>query len=158
MIACAAGVADDVCVCPEMQLPATGAVDLELRILGPVRAVRAGRDLALGGPKQRAVLALLLVEAGRAVPAGYLVEALWRGGAPPGAAGTLRSYVSRLRTLLRPDAALVAQGGGYALAVKPDQLDASDLPRAFRTADLWLIHAADCRSRYSLRTCCGVRY
>jgi len=34
----------------------------------------------------------------------------------------------------------------------------SDLPRAFRTADLWLVHAADCRSRYSLRTCCGTRY
>lgn len=33
-----------------------------------------------------------------------------------------------------------------------------DLPRTFRTADLWLIHAADCRSRYALRTCCGVRY
>jgi len=33
-----------------------------------------------------------------------------------------------------------------------------DLPRAFRTAYLWSIHAADCRSRYSLRTCCGVRY
>ena len=35
---------------------------------------------------------------------------------------------------------------------------AIDLPRAFRTADLWLIHAADCCSRYSLWTCCGVRY
>jgi hypothetical protein len=34
----------------------------------------------------------------------------------------------------------------------------ADLPRAFRTADLWLIHAADCCSRYSLWTCCGVRY
>jgi hypothetical protein len=33
-----------------------------------------------------------------------------------------------------------------------------DLPRTFRTADLWLIHAADCCSRYSLWTCCGVRY
>ena len=33
-----------------------------------------------------------------------------------------------------------------------------DLPRAFRTAYLWLIHAADCRSKYSSRTCCGVRY
>ena len=33
-----------------------------------------------------------------------------------------------------------------------------DLPRTFRTADLWLIHAADCRSRYSSWTCCGVRY
>ena len=35
---------------------------------------------------------------------------------------------------------------------------AGDLPRAFRTADLWLIHAADCCSRYSSWTCCGVRY
>jgi len=35
---------------------------------------------------------------------------------------------------------------------------ADDLPRAFRTADLWLIHAADCCSRYSSWTCCGVRY
>ena len=33
-----------------------------------------------------------------------------------------------------------------------------DLPRDFRTAYLWLIHAADCRSRYSSWTCCGVRY
>jgi hypothetical protein len=33
-----------------------------------------------------------------------------------------------------------------------------DLPRAFRTADLWLIHAADCCSMYSSWTCCGVRY
>ena len=33
-----------------------------------------------------------------------------------------------------------------------------DLPRAFRTADLWLIHAADCFPRYSSWTCCGVRY
>jgi hypothetical protein len=38
---------------------------LDLGILGPVRAVRAGRDVALGGPKQRAVLALLLIDAGR---------------------------------------------------------------------------------------------
>jgi len=36
--------------------------------------------------------------------------------------------------------------------------DEADLPRTFRTAGLWLIHAADCRSRYSLRACWGVRY
>ena len=39
-----------------------------------------------------------------------------------------------------------------------DAADVPDLPRAFRTADLWLIHAADCCSRYSSWTCCGVRY
>jgi len=85
---------------------------LELGVLGPVRAARDGRELGLGGPKQRAVLALLLVDAGRVVPAGHLAEVLWRGAPPPGAAKTLRSYVSRLRSLLDPEAALVARGGG----------------------------------------------
>jgi DNA-binding SARP family transcriptional activator len=94
---------------------------LELGVLGPVRAVRDGREVELGGPKPRAVLALLLVDAGRVVPAEYLAEVLWRGSPPPGAAKTLRSYVSRLRSLLDPEVALVARGGGYALTVEPDR-------------------------------------
>ena len=52
---------------------------LELRILGPVQAVRDGRGLPLGGPKPRAVLAMLLLEAGRVIPAERLAEELWRG-------------------------------------------------------------------------------
>ena len=60
------------------------------------RAVRS----ALGGPRPRAVLALLVLEAGRVVPAERLAEEVWRGSPPPGAAKTLRSYVSRLRALL----------------------------------------------------------
>jgi DNA-binding SARP family transcriptional activator len=71
----------------------------EVRLLGPVRAMRLGREIALGGPKKRAVLALLLLEAGRVVPAGRLMEELWRGSPPRGAAVTLRSYVSRLRAV-----------------------------------------------------------
>ena len=78
---------------------------------------------------QRAVLALLLVDAGRVVPAEYLAEVLWRGGPPPGAAGTLRSYVSRLRGLLGPDAVLAGRGGGYAIVVEPDRVDASRFER-----------------------------
>jgi predicted ATPase/DNA-binding SARP family transcriptional activator len=97
--------------------------------LGPVRAVRDGRELGLGGPKPRAVLALLLMDAGRVVPAEYLAEVLWRGTPPPGAAKTLRSYVSRLRPLLYPEAALVSQGGGYAIRVQPDQVDAARFER-----------------------------
>jgi DNA-binding SARP family transcriptional activator len=57
---------------------------LELRLLGPVQAVRTGRDVALGGPRQRAVLALLVLDAGRVVPADRLVEDIWRGRPPPG--------------------------------------------------------------------------
>jgi predicted ATPase/DNA-binding SARP family transcriptional activator len=101
-----------------------GAAALELRLLGPVDAVRAGREVALGGPKQRAVLALLLLEAGRVVPAGRLVEAVWHGRPPPGAAKTLQSYVSRLRTALEPDVALVARAGGYVINAQPTLVDA----------------------------------
>jgi DNA-binding SARP family transcriptional activator len=106
-----------------------GVLVLELGVLGPVRAVRDGHEFELGGPKPRAVLALLLLDAGRVVPAEYLAEALWRGAPPPGAAKTLRSYVSRLRSLLDPEAALVPQGGGYAIRVQPDQVDAARFER-----------------------------
>ncbi len=102
---------------------------LELRMLGPVRAARDGRELGLGGPKQRAVLALLLVDAGRVVPAEYLTEMLWRGTPPPGASKTLRSYISRLRSLLGPEATLAARGGGYVITVGPDRVDVARFER-----------------------------
>jgi predicted ATPase/DNA-binding SARP family transcriptional activator len=96
----------------------------QVRLLGPVQVVRSGREVGLGGPRPRAVLALLALEAGRVVPAGRLVEEAWRGSPPPGAAKTLRSYVSRLRALLAPDAALVSRGGGYVLSLDPAVVDA----------------------------------
>ena len=95
----------------------------EVRLLGPVQAVRGDRELSLGGRKQRAVLALLLVEPGRVVPTDGLIEELWRGDPPAGAAKTLRSYLSRLRTVLRPEAAIVARGSGYAIELASGQLD-----------------------------------
>jgi len=104
-------------------------VGLELRILGPVQAVRAGRDVPLGGPKQRAVLALLVLDAGRVVPVGQLAEALWQGRPPPGAPKTLRSYVSRLRAVLGPEVAVAARGGGYALLAESDLVDAARFER-----------------------------
>ena len=122
--------ADDACVCPGgRRWAGVGVPVLEFGVLGPVQAVRDGRQLGLGGPKQRAVLALLLVAEGRTVPAEYLVEVLWRGAPPPGAPKTLRSYVSRLRSLLDPEAVLPGRGGGYAIRVEPDQLDASRFER-----------------------------
>ena len=101
----------------------------EFRILEPVQAVRDGRELELGGPKRRVLLALLLVAAGRVVPAERLADDMWGGHPPPGAAGTLRAHVSRLRTLLAPDAVLLARGGGYALAAEPGLLDAARFER-----------------------------
>ena len=95
-----------------------------MRLLGPVQVVRSGCEIRLGGPRPRAVLALLVLEAGRVAPTGRLVEEVWRGSPPPGAAKTLRSYVSRLRALLSPDAALAARGGGYVLGLDPVMVDA----------------------------------
>ena len=128
--------ADDVAVQGD-QRPHVGAGGpvLEFRILGPVQAVRDGRELALGGPRQRAVLALLLVAGGRVVPAERLAGDLWGDSPPPGAAGTLRSHLSRLRALTGPDALLVARGGGYALAAGPDQLDAARFERLAEVLD-----------------------
>jgi predicted ATPase/DNA-binding SARP family transcriptional activator len=100
-----------------------GVSVFELRFLGPVQAVRAGRDVPLGGPRQRAVLAVLALDAGRVVPAGRLVDEIWLGRPPLGAAKTLRSYVSRLRSALAPEVPVVARGGGYALGAGPGQLD-----------------------------------
>ena len=94
----------------------------ELRILGPLEVVDDGRAVDLGGPRQRAVLALLLLHAGEAVPADRLIEELWSGSPPEGAAGTLQSYVSKLRRELGRQT-IVTRGGGYALEPGVADLD-----------------------------------
>jgi DNA-binding SARP family transcriptional activator len=94
----------------------------QFRLLGPVEVVADGRLLDLGGRRQRALLALLLLEAGRPVSADRLGDELWHGQPPPGAAKTLRSYISRLRTVLGRDA-LVTHPSGYALEVVSELID-----------------------------------
>ncbi|MFJ2767971.1 AfsR/SARP family transcriptional regulator [Streptomyces sp. NPDC087300] len=107
---------------------------MSFQLLGPVRAWRAGRQLALGSPQQRATLAVLLLSHGRPVSVSELVDALWGEEPPPRAVGTLRTYVSRLRSLLEPDrqargraSLLVSAAGGYALRVPRAALDATAL-------------------------------
>ena len=80
--------ADDIQVSSDDRNASGGTLAFEVRLLGPVQVARAGRDVGLGGPRQRAVLVLLVLEAGRVVPAGRLVEEVWRGSPPPGAAKT----------------------------------------------------------------------
>ena len=76
---------------------------MEFRILGPLEVLDdSGCALALGGPKQRALLAVLLLDAGAVVSADRLIEELW-GEDPPGSArGVLQVYVANLRKLLEP--------------------------------------------------------
>jgi DNA-binding SARP family transcriptional activator len=98
-------------------------------VLGPVEAVRSGRTLPLGGPRQRTLLALLLLEAGRPVTADRLVDELWHGQPPAEASITLPSYVSRLRAALGTDAVITSSGSSYTLEVLPDQVDACRFER-----------------------------
>ena len=96
---------------------------VEFRLLGAVEVRRGGTPVALGGPRQRALLALLLLQPGRTVSAGRLIDELWAGHPPYGAGKTLRSYVSRLRTALGADVDAHWSAPGYAIQVAPEWVD-----------------------------------
>ncbi|HEY2703200.1 MAG TPA: AfsR/SARP family transcriptional regulator [Candidatus Dormibacteraeota bacterium] len=95
---------------------------MEYRILGPVAVVGPDGPLALGGPKQRALLGILVLAAGSAVSVDRLVAALW-DQPPETAVNILQGHVRDLRRLLGRDA-LVTQAPGYLLQADPMQIDA----------------------------------
>lgn len=95
---------------------------MEFTVLGPIAARHDGRDLPLGGPKQRALLAILLLRANEVVSRDRLMDGLWGDAPPPTAAHTLDNYVSRLRKLLGPGR-LARRAPGYVLHVEPGELD-----------------------------------
>ena len=95
---------------------------MEFRLLGPLEARQDGRELQLGGAKQRALLAILLLHANEAVSRHSLIEGLWGEGPPPTAAHTLDNYVSRLRKTLG-EGRVERRSPGYALRVEPGELD-----------------------------------
>ena len=98
---------------------------VEFRVLGPLEVASGGERLALGGAKQRAVLAVLLLRAGEVVPLERLIDEVWGNDPPPSAAHTLESYVSRLRQLLNGLGPILSRrGAGYAIDLHGAQLDA----------------------------------
>jgi DNA-binding SARP family transcriptional activator/tetratricopeptide (TPR) repeat protein len=105
----------------------------ELRVLGPFQIVLDGAGIDVGGPQRRALLALLAAGGGRPVGVPALVEQLWGHHAPLDAARTVRTYVSRLRIVLRPGAdaneLIVTSPPGYALRLPPDAVDAAHFER-----------------------------
>ncbi|MFI7708548.1 BTAD domain-containing putative transcriptional regulator [Nonomuraea sp. NPDC049480] len=114
---------------------------LRITVLGDVTATRQGTALDVGGRRQRAVLALLVLARGDAMPADRLIDSLWGQQPPAGAAGNLQSYISRLRRQLEPGAArrsrgsvIVSRGPGYALSVGPDTVDAWRFEQLMRQA------------------------
>jgi DNA-binding SARP family transcriptional activator len=102
-------------------------MQVKFRILGGLEAEVDGVPVPLAGQRDRTVLATLLLEAGHVVPVSSLVAALWADDPPVTATKQVRNAVSRLRGLLagaeRPGA-IVAEGDGYRLAVRPDSIDA----------------------------------
>ncbi|MEV7231903.1 BTAD domain-containing putative transcriptional regulator [Polymorphospora sp. NPDC051019] len=96
------------------------------RILGPVEADIDGKVLDFRRPQQRAVLALLLLDAGRVVSPEQLINALWTGEPPRSSRTQVQVCVSRIRAALRGAGltdVLLTQAGGYRLVVGPDELD-----------------------------------
>src|SRR6478609_7953279 len=97
---------------------------MRFRILGPFEvADDGGREVALGGRKQRSVLAILLLHAGEVVPSERLIDELWGARPPATAAKTVQVYVSNLRKALG-DGVLVTRGGGYVLQTGGGEVDA----------------------------------
>ncbi len=78
---------------------------MEFRLLGPLEVWEDGRALSLGGRKQRALLAILLLRANEVVSRDVLIDELWGDRPPASAAHSVEAYVSRLRKTLHADRA-----------------------------------------------------
>ena len=114
---------------------------LAIGVLGEVSASRDGVPVDLGGLKQRAVLALLVLARGDVVPADRLVDSLWGEAQPRNGTGALHSYLSHLRKRLDPERdarsreGLIARHGpGYVLRVGPETVDAWRFERLLEQA------------------------
>ena len=95
---------------------------MEFRILGPLEVRDADHEVPLGGPRQRALLAILLTHANEVVSRDRLIDELW-GKEPPETAGNiLQGYISHLRKAVGQDA-IVTRAPGYLVRLEPDRLD-----------------------------------
>ncbi|SDL84328.1 DNA-binding transcriptional activator of the SARP family [Nonomuraea maritima] len=120
----------------------SGGGGLKFAVLGPVRAWRDGRELDLGTPLQRSIIGMLLLREGHAITPNEMIDGVWGEDAPPRALGALRTYVSRLRTVLEPDRParsrpelLTSIGRGYALRLPADALDLARFERDVAAAE-----------------------
>jgi DNA-binding SARP family transcriptional activator/tetratricopeptide (TPR) repeat protein len=103
---------------------------IRVEVLGPVRAWRGDVEIDLGAPRQRAVLAVLASNAGRAVSRSELIDSLWGESAPASAEGSVHTYIAGLRRALEPQRTnrapsqvLASVGSGYLLRLPESQVD-----------------------------------
>ncbi|GII75871.1 hypothetical protein Sru01_08530 [Sphaerisporangium rufum] len=117
---------------------------MRFQVLGPLRAWREERELALGPPKQRMVLGALLLNPCGRVGTGEISALLWGESPPPTAVNTVQTYVKRLRGLLQPErparttagSMLRRVHGGYSLMLDADSLDLLRFRHLLSTAKL----------------------
>ena len=106
---------------------------MEFRLLGPLEVRSGKKTLPLGGAKQRALLAVLLLHPNHVVSRDRLAELLWNDEPPPTAEHVIEVYVSQLRRVLEPGGApyrvLVRQPAGYVLQVSADDIDTTQFAR-----------------------------
>ena len=114
----------------------SAAVQLEYRLLGPLEISREGHILPIKAPKQRALLARLLLSRNESVSAERLIDDLWSDHPPAKAPTALQVYVSHVRKLLEPErgprqeaTVLQSQGSSYLLSVPDGQLDINRFER-----------------------------
>src|SRR5215471_4104432 len=105
-------------------LTSGGRRTMRVRLLGPFHLEDGGQQITIGGVRQRAVLADLLLHANEVMPSEQLLVDLWGEDVPPSAANALQAAVSRLRRLL-PPGRLITSGPGYLLRLFPAELDAA---------------------------------
>jgi DNA-binding SARP family transcriptional activator len=107
---------------------------LELGILGPIEARIDDAAAPLGGPRQRAVLAVLAIRPNQVVSVDRLVDDIWADHPPPTAVHTVQVFVSRLRRALSATGdRLITRPPGYVLELKTDELDADRFERLYKT-------------------------
>ena len=108
------------------------ATALEFRLLGPLEVWEGERQLRLGGVKQRSVLALLVLDAGRVVSSDRLVDELWGERPAVDSQTALQQHISRLRRLLEPHDVLRTRPSGYVLDVEAESVDLTRFERLSR--------------------------
>jgi DNA-binding SARP family transcriptional activator len=101
---------------------------MQVGILGPLEVRREGVRVPAGGRSERALLIRLALSANKVVSRDRLIDDLWDGAPPEGAAATLRVYLSRLRKALGPGI-IVTREPGYLLSISGDELDAAQFER-----------------------------
>ena len=123
---------------------------LDFRILGPIEVVETDGTIRLGGPRQRATLAILLLEANRVVSVERLAEALYAGAAPVTAVTQVQRQISDLRKVL-PKQVIETRSPGYVIHVLPEQLDLNRFERQAENASQLLVRGEAQRAAELLR-------